>query len=255
MRRRFSEWKRNKLDDNDRVFHETRVMVDIVYFGLCFDQLNAGSLAVFELACRRIQAVISAYSKVSNMNWSTARLMTVAALVDDGCNRHSGTQHVVHARNVSWTYCEVGRQESRWVQEELRIFLPPPVRRVCAKARHAMWLMRTPSSMKHGGKTMPFTIAASTTVSRLRWLCSLMHTSGSGSAFRTGLPWAPTTQIGLFCAGPVQLHWKNFPSENTTRVRSALQHVTAKAQSCQAVFSRQSRCTEGLEAPRLEIFV
>ena len=33
----------------------------------------------------------------------------------------------------------------------------------------------------------------------LRWLCSLMHTSGSRSIFRAGLPWAPTTQIGLLC--------------------------------------------------------
>ena len=33
------------------------------------------------------------------------------------------------------------------------------------------------------------------------------------------------------------------------------QHVTAKVQSCQAVFSRQSWRTDGLEAPRLEIFV
>ena len=35
----------------------------------------------------------------------------------------------------------------------------------------------------------------------------------------------------------------------------ALQHVAAQVQSCQAVFSRQPRCTDGLEAPRLEIFV
>ena len=34
-----------------------------------------------------------------------------------------------------------------------------------------------------------------------------------------------------------------------------LQHVAAKVQSCQAFFSRQSRCTDGLEAPRLEIFL
>ena len=55
---------------------------------------------------------------------------------------------------------------------------------------------------------------------------------------------------------------------NTTRVKAglqmpfatdrehthALQHVTAKVQSCQRVFCRQSRCKDGLEAPRLEIF-
>ena len=41
-----------------------------------------------------------------------------------------------------------------------------------------------------------------TVVPGFRWLCSLMHTPGSRSAFHAGLPWAPTTQIGLFCAGP-----------------------------------------------------
>ena len=70
-----------KLDHNDGVCHETRVLVDILYFGLRFDQLNAGTWAVFELACRRLQAVISAYSDPSKMNWSTARLMTVDGLV------------------------------------------------------------------------------------------------------------------------------------------------------------------------------
>ena len=35
----------------------------------------------------------------------------------------------------------------------------------------------------------------------------------------------------------------------------ALQHVTAKVQSCQAAFRRQPWRTDGLEAPRLEIFV
>ena len=84
VRRWFSDWKRDKkLDDKNRACHETRVLVDIVCFGLCIDQLNAGSLAVFELACRRLQAVSSAYSNPSRVNWSTARLMTVAASVDD----------------------------------------------------------------------------------------------------------------------------------------------------------------------------
>ena len=58
------------------------------------------------------------------------------------------------------------------------------------------------SSMKHGGKTMPCTIAAPTMVPGFRWLCTSMHTPGSRSAFRAGLPWEPTTHIGLFCAGP-----------------------------------------------------
>ena len=49
-----------KLDDNDRVCHETRVLVDIVYF--------AGSLPFSS----------------SFVEESTARLMTLAASMDDG---------------------------------------------------------------------------------------------------------------------------------------------------------------------------
>ena len=67
---------------------------------------------------------------------------------------------------------------------------------------------------------MPFTIAAPTMVPGLRWLCTLMHTSESRSVFRAGLPWAPTTQIGLFWAGALYFQRKNFSSENTTRVKS-----------------------------------
>ena len=47
------------------------------------------------------------------------------------------------------------------------------------------------------------------------------------------------------------------PRASGPKVSNAVcvQHVTAKVQSCKAVLSRQSRCTDGLEAPRLEIFV
>ena len=122
VRRWLSDRKRNqKLDDNERVCHETWVLVDIVYYGLRFDQLNAGSWGVFELACRRIQGAISACSNPKKVNWSTARLMTVAASVDDGLQPFHCflvTGRVVHVRSMSWTCFEVGRQESRWVQVE-----------------------------------------------------------------------------------------------------------------------------------------
>ena len=104
----------------------------------------------------------------------------------------------------------------------------------------------------------------------LRWLGSLMHTSGSRSSFRAGLPWAPTTQIGLFCvvlgsssgrtsrrrtpraSGPEAFDSRLPRAESTpTRCSTSRQ----KFQPCLAVFSRQSRCTDGLEALRLEIFV
>ena len=127
--------------------------------------------------------------------------------------------------------------------------------------------MRMHSSMEHGGVTMPFTIAAPTAVPGFRWLCLLMHTSRSRSACRGGRPRAPVTQIGLFWLGPVR---KKFSSENTMRIRSKgcrcrLLRIEStptrcstsrqKIQPCLAVFRRQSRRTDGLEAPRSEIFV
>ena len=57
----------------------------------------------------------------------------------------------------------------------------------CAMQCGTSVLVRTPSPTQHGGKTMPFTNAAPT-VPGLRWLCSLMHTSGSRSALSCGPP-------------------------------------------------------------------
>ena len=108
-----------QLDDNGSVCQKTRVLVDIVCYGLCFDQLNASSLAVFELACRRLQAVISADTNPSKVNWCTARLMTVASSVDDRCSqRPVGTRNVVRVRNMNCTCGDV-RQGLRWDHEKV----------------------------------------------------------------------------------------------------------------------------------------
>ena len=156
-----------------------------------------------------------------------------------------------------------------------RCLLAPPARCVRAKARNAMWhmlasssirmqhsvLMRLPSSTKHGGIRMPFTIAAPTMVLRMRWLCSLMHTS---EGLRRLKP--PKSD----CSGAAQCNSSGRTSlvreHHARHVRGlqkpcatdrknalALQHVTAKVQSFQAVFRCQSRRTHWLEESRLEI--
>ena len=74
-------------------------------------------------------------------------------------------------------------------------------------------LMRTPSSMKHGGNTMPVTIAAPTMVPGLHWLCSLMHTSGSRSTFRATLPMGSNHPDRTVLCGSSEFQRKNFSSE------------------------------------------
>ena len=60
--------------------HETRVLGDLVNNGLRFRSAEFWIVG----ACRRIQAAIPAHSNPSKVNWSTARLMTAAASVDNG---------------------------------------------------------------------------------------------------------------------------------------------------------------------------
>ena len=85
--------------------------------------------------------------------------------------------------------------------------MPPPARCVCAKARHALWQVHVVQHPNVASGVDAHTLfdEALLNPSRrppcmvpgLRWLCSLMLTSGSRSAFRAGVSWAPTTQIGI----------------------------------------------------------
>ena len=57
------EWMRSRhIAETDRVSFEMRCLVDIVYLAGCYDQLNLPVLASVETACRRIQAIVEAYS-------------------------------------------------------------------------------------------------------------------------------------------------------------------------------------------------
>ena len=53
----------------------------------------------------------------------------------------------------------------------------------------------------------------------------------------------------------VHVSWSSHEMAALREHAHALQHVTAKVQPCQAVLRCQSRRTDGLEAPRLEIFM
>ncbi|CAE7628065.1 pksN [Symbiodinium sp. CCMP2592] len=78
--------RKHNVSESDRVCHELKTLVDIVYLGGCYDQLNLASLASFEAASRRIQTIVEAFSGASGgsgPDWSHARLYTGQATADD----------------------------------------------------------------------------------------------------------------------------------------------------------------------------
>ena len=57
---------------------ELRTLVEAVYMGCCYDQLNVAYLASFETLVRRIQAIVDAFSAGprGNPDWGSAKVMT-----------------------------------------------------------------------------------------------------------------------------------------------------------------------------------
>ena len=71
-------WCRQKgIAEQDRVKHELRCLMDILYLGGSYDQLNMPVLASFETASRRVQCIVDAYSAGgSSPDWGNAKLFT-----------------------------------------------------------------------------------------------------------------------------------------------------------------------------------
>eukprot|EP00438_Fugacium_kawagutii_P024261 Skav223122 [mRNA] locus=scaffold419:830256:833692:- [translate_table: standard] len=71
-------WCRQKsIADQDRVKHELRCLMDALYYGGVYDQLNLPVLASFESIARRVQCIVDAYSTSSSSpDWSNAKLFT-----------------------------------------------------------------------------------------------------------------------------------------------------------------------------------
>ena len=72
-------WCRQKgIADQDRVKHELRCLMDVLYLGGTYDQLNLPVLASFETVARRIQCIVDAYALGSSAapDWGNAKLFT-----------------------------------------------------------------------------------------------------------------------------------------------------------------------------------
>ena len=163
------------------------------------------------------------------------------------------------------------------------VFLPPPARHVCAMARHAMWQIHV---VQH--PNVAFGVDAHTLFDEARRENDAVYHRGAHRGAWVALAVLVGAhveiEICLSCRSPVgsnhpnwvvlrgssvipveeflvrehharQVQGLQMPFAVDPKHTHALQHVPAKVQSCQADFSRQSRCTDGLEAPRLEIFV
>eukprot|EP00959_Pyramimonas_sp_CCMP1952_P039934 834952-Pyramimonas_sp.AAC.1 len=61
------------LGQNDRVVHELRTIVEALYQGGVYDQLNMGGLMMVEVLTRRVAAVVDAYSDPTKPSWTNAR--------------------------------------------------------------------------------------------------------------------------------------------------------------------------------------
>lgn len=70
-------WLRTKhIEPSDRVAHEMRVLCDVLYYAGTFDQLNIPALVSLEVVCRRMQAVVDAYTNPTKPSWENAKIFT-----------------------------------------------------------------------------------------------------------------------------------------------------------------------------------
>ncbi|CAK0868534.1 unnamed protein product, partial [Prorocentrum cordatum] len=71
------------LGQNDRVVHELRTIVEALYQGGVYDQLNMGGLMMVEVLTRRVAAVVDAYADPSKPSWTNARFFEGVSSVED----------------------------------------------------------------------------------------------------------------------------------------------------------------------------
>ncbi|CAE8693166.1 unnamed protein product [Polarella glacialis] len=77
-------WLRaKKLEESDRVAHEMKVLVDVLYYGGIYDQLNMPALISMEVVCRRLQLVVEAYANPARPSWENARLYASQASTEE----------------------------------------------------------------------------------------------------------------------------------------------------------------------------
>lgn len=77
-------WLRSKhIEQTDRTYHEMRVLVDALYYAGTYDQVNIPALVSLEVICRRLQAIVDAYTNPGRPSWENAKIYAGQGGVDD----------------------------------------------------------------------------------------------------------------------------------------------------------------------------
>ena len=72
------------VSGKDHLYHEVTTLVEILYEGGTYNQLNVGAVASLEIASRRLIAIVEATSKgLDSPNWETARHYTGTSTIFD----------------------------------------------------------------------------------------------------------------------------------------------------------------------------
>ena len=77
-------WLRSKhIEQTDRTYHEMKVLVDTLYYAGTYDQVNIPALVSLEVVCRRLQAIVDAYTNPSRPSWENAKIYAGQGGPDD----------------------------------------------------------------------------------------------------------------------------------------------------------------------------
>ncbi|CAK0856481.1 unnamed protein product, partial [Prorocentrum cordatum] len=128
------------LGQGDRVVHELRTIVEALYQGGVYDQLNMGGLMMVEVLTRRVAAVVGAYADPSKPSWTNARFFEGVSSVEDVSGpelrgyvhrRAKGQREMEQAQNREQKELEVTQLARGVVAAEAaagaRSFLPLPL--------------------------------------------------------------------------------------------------------------------------------
>ena len=88
-----------RLEMNDRVVHDMKVLTDCIYFAGIHDQVNAPALIFLEIICRRIQAIVGAHSTPGRVDWSDANAFT-GEIDPEDCVDPALRNHVFQKKKV-----------------------------------------------------------------------------------------------------------------------------------------------------------
>ena len=77
-------WMRSKhIEASDRTYHEMKVLTDALFYAGAFDHINIAALMSMEVVCRRIQAIVDAYSNPARPLWENAKIFAGQGTPED----------------------------------------------------------------------------------------------------------------------------------------------------------------------------